>query len=113
MDKLEDIVKEALDVFAGIDDAVELEQVKARFLGKSGALTELQKGLGRVPAAERPAMGVRFNAAKEQLEAARIELEQAQRKGNLQKSAEIQYGKLPELEKKLLNPRSVVPGFVA
>ena len=70
MDKLEDIVKEALDVFAGIDDAVELEQVKARFLGKSGALTELQKGLGRVPAAERPAMGVRFNAAKEQLEAA-------------------------------------------
>ena len=73
MDKLEDIVKEALDVFAGIDDAVELEQVKARFLGKSGALTELQKGLGRVPAAERPAMGVRFNAAKEQLEAALTE----------------------------------------
>jgi len=70
MDKLEDIVKEALDLFAGIDDAVELEQVKARFLGKSGALTDLQKGLGRVPAAERPAMGVRFNAAKEQLEAA-------------------------------------------
>ena len=73
MDKLEDIVKEALDVFAGIDDAVELEQVKARFLGKSGALTELQKGLGRVPAAERPAMGVRFNAAKERLEAALTE----------------------------------------
>jgi phenylalanyl-tRNA synthetase alpha chain len=73
MDKLEDIVKEALDVFAGIDDAVELEQVKARFLGKSGVLTELQKGLGRVPAAERPAMGVRFNAAKEQLEAALTE----------------------------------------
>jgi len=73
MDKLEDIVKEALDLFAGIDDAVELEQVKARFLGKSGALTELQKGLGRVPAAERPAMGVRFNSAKEQLEAALTE----------------------------------------
>ena len=70
MDKLEDIVREALELFAGIDDAVELEQVKARFLGKSGALTDLQKGLGRVPAAERPAMGVRFNAAKEQLEAA-------------------------------------------
>ena len=73
MDKLEDIVKEALELFAGIDDAVELEQVKARFLGKSGALTDLQKGLGRVPAAERPAMGVRFNAAKERLEAALTE----------------------------------------
>jgi ATP-dependent Clp protease ATP-binding subunit ClpB len=36
-----------------------------------------------------------------QLEQAKIELEQAQRKGDLSKSAEIQYGKIPELEKKL------------
>jgi len=70
MEKLDDIVQEALKLFAGIDDPVELEQVKARFLGKAGALTELQKTLGRVPAAERPAMGVKFNAAKETLEAA-------------------------------------------
>jgi phenylalanyl-tRNA synthetase alpha chain len=70
MEKLEEIVREALQLFAGIDDAVELEQVKARFLGKSGALTELQKGLGRVPAEERPALGVKFNAAKVQMEAA-------------------------------------------
>ena len=70
MDKF---VKEALELFGGIDDAAELEQVKARYLGKSGALTDLQKGLGRVPAAERPAMGVLFNAAKERLEAALTE----------------------------------------
>ncbi len=70
MEKLDDIVQEALGLFSNIDDAVELEQVKARFLGKSGALTELQKSLGRIPAAERPALGMRFNAAKEQLEAA-------------------------------------------
>jgi len=36
-----------------------------------------------------------------QIDVAKTELEQAQRKGNLQRSAEIQYGKLPELEKKL------------
>jgi ATP-dependent Clp protease ATP-binding subunit ClpB len=36
-----------------------------------------------------------------QLEQAKIELEQAQRRGDLTKSAEIQYGKIPELEKKL------------
>ena len=36
-----------------------------------------------------------------QLEQAKIELEQAQRKGDLSKSAEIQYGKIPDLEKKL------------
>jgi len=36
-----------------------------------------------------------------QLEAARTELEQARRAGDLTKSAEIQYGKIPDLEKKL------------
>jgi ATP-dependent Clp protease ATP-binding subunit ClpB len=36
-----------------------------------------------------------------QLEQAKIELEQVQRRGDLSKSAEIQYGKIPELEKKL------------
>ncbi|HWD90928.1 MAG TPA: ATP-dependent chaperone ClpB [Verrucomicrobiae bacterium] len=36
-----------------------------------------------------------------QLEQARTELEQAQRQGDLSKSAEIQYGKIPDLEKKL------------
>jgi ATP-dependent Clp protease ATP-binding subunit ClpB len=36
-----------------------------------------------------------------QLEQAKIELEQAQRKGDLSKSAEVQYGKIPDLEKKL------------
>jgi ATP-dependent Clp protease ATP-binding subunit ClpB len=36
-----------------------------------------------------------------QLEQARIELEKARRAGDLTKSAEIQYGKIPDLEKKL------------
>jgi ATP-dependent Clp protease ATP-binding subunit ClpB len=38
---------------------------------------------------------------KEQLDAARIELEQAQRSGDLAKAGELQYGRIPELEKKL------------
>jgi phenylalanyl-tRNA synthetase alpha chain len=70
MEKLENIVQEALKLFARIDDAAQLEQVKARYLGKAGAMTELQKSLGTLPAEQRPAMGARFNAAKEQLEAA-------------------------------------------
>jgi ATP-dependent Clp protease ATP-binding subunit ClpB len=41
------------------------------------------------------------SVVQSQLEQARTELEQAQRQGNLTKSAEIQYGKIPELEKKL------------
>ena len=70
MEKLETIVSEALKLFAGTDDAAQLEQAKARYLGRAGALTELQKSLRKLPAAERPAMGARINAAKERLEAA-------------------------------------------
>lgn len=36
---------------------------------------------------------------KEQLDAARIELEQAQREGDLAKAGELSYGRIPELEK--------------
>ncbi len=38
---------------------------------------------------------------KEELDAARIELEQAQRQGDLAKAGELQYGKIPQLEKQL------------
>ena len=41
------------------------------------------------------------SVVQSQLEQARTELEQARRQGDLTKSAEIQYGKIPELEKKL------------
>jgi phenylalanyl-tRNA synthetase alpha chain len=70
---LDAIVKEALAALAGIDDAAELERAKARYLGKSGALTQQLKGLSKLPAAERPAFGSRVNAAKEKLEAALAE----------------------------------------
>jgi len=44
---------------------------------------------------------------KEQLDAARLELEQAQRAGDLAKAGEIQYGRLPQLEKQLAEAQAV------
>ncbi|MGF1562950.1 MAG: ATP-dependent chaperone ClpB [Geminicoccaceae bacterium] len=38
---------------------------------------------------------------KEELDSARVELEQAQRKGDLAKAGELAYGRIPELEKRL------------
>ncbi len=70
MQDLDTLVSDALAVFAGIRDPDELENAKARYLGKSGALTDLLKGLGKLPPAERPAMGSRINAAKDRLEQA-------------------------------------------
>ena len=70
MQELEQILDEALKQFAAIDQAAELEQVKARYLGKEGSLTGLLKGLGKLSAEERPAAGARINQVKQQIEAA-------------------------------------------
>lgn len=70
MQDLDKLVAEASALFASIDDADALEQAKARYLGKSGALTDLLKGLGKLPAAEKPAAGARINVAKQALEQA-------------------------------------------
>ena len=47
---------------------------------------------------------------KEQLDAARIELEQAQRGGDLAKAGELQYGRIPELEKQLSEAQAASEG---
>jgi phenylalanyl-tRNA synthetase alpha chain len=70
MDELQQILDQALQQFAVISDEAELEQVKARYLGKEGSLTGLLKGLGRLPAQERPAAGARINQVKQSIEAA-------------------------------------------
>ncbi|HET9810898.1 MAG TPA: ATP-dependent chaperone ClpB [Sphingomicrobium sp.] len=47
---------------------------------------------------------------KEQLDAARLELEQAQRGGDLAKAGELQYGRIPELEKQLADAQAASEG---
>jgi len=70
MNELEQLVAGALADFAACTDAAALENSKARYLGKAGALTDMLKSLGKLSAAERPAAGARINEAKAQLEAA-------------------------------------------
>jgi phenylalanyl-tRNA synthetase alpha chain len=70
MEPLESIVTTALAEFAACGDAPALEDAKAKYLGKTGRLTELLKSLGKLPADERPAAGARINEAKAKLEAA-------------------------------------------
>jgi len=47
---------------------------------------------------------------KEQLDAARLELEQAQRSGDLAKAGELAYGRIPELERQLADAEGVTKG---
>src|SRR5471032_3070452 len=73
MNNLDKIVSAALEQFSRIDDVAALEQANALFLGKAGALTDLLKRLGKLPAEERREAGSRINAAKDKLEAALTE----------------------------------------
>src|SRR5690348_3600180 len=70
MDDLAQIIEKALHDFEAAGDAASLENVKAKYLGKAGALTERLKTLGKLAPAERAATGARINAAKMQLESA-------------------------------------------
>ncbi|MCC6610999.1 MAG: phenylalanine--tRNA ligase subunit alpha [Burkholderiales bacterium] len=70
MHDLDKIVAEAIAAFDAVADPAELEQAKARYLGKQGALTERLKGLGKLATDARREEGARINAAKDRIEAA-------------------------------------------
>ena len=70
MDKFDQLVEEAVAAFAAVSDTAQLDQVKARFLGKSGSLTERLKSLGKLPPEERRDAGAEINRAKSGIEAA-------------------------------------------
>jgi phenylalanyl-tRNA synthetase alpha chain len=68
MQQLEQIVAEASSAISRSASVADLEQAKARFLGKAGSLTELLKGLGKLPPEEKPRAGAAINQAKQQVE---------------------------------------------
>jgi phenylalanyl-tRNA synthetase alpha chain len=70
MQDLSSLVAEALGEVAASAGLGALDDVRVRWLGKKGALTEQLTSLGGLPAAERPAAGQRINEAKEQVQAA-------------------------------------------
>ncbi|MBV1883614.1 MAG: phenylalanine--tRNA ligase subunit alpha [Pseudomonadales bacterium] len=64
MENLQAILKEALDTVQGSSDTQSLDQVRVKYLGKKGEITQLLKGLGKLSAEERPQAGAKINEAK-------------------------------------------------
>ena len=91
MNNIQDIVNKALEDLAQSANAAEVENTKARYLGKNGAISELLKGLGKLAPEERRAAGGIINEAKDQVEAAlvarRAQLAAAELEVRLQESA--------------------------
>lgn len=67
---LDSIVSAARDAFANAALPADLENAKAQFLGKSGRITELMKGLGQLSVDEKKARGASINQAKQAIEQA-------------------------------------------
>ncbi len=70
MNDLEQLVQDAQADFALALAPADLENAKARYLGKSGSLTEQLKALATLAPDEKKARGALINAAKQQVEAA-------------------------------------------
>lgn len=70
MADLTHLIAEAVADFANSASMNDLEIAKAKYLGKSGSLTDALKGLGKLSAEERPAAGAAINEVKQAVEAA-------------------------------------------
>jgi phenylalanyl-tRNA synthetase alpha chain len=80
-DSLSALVEQALADIDSSATLAALDEVRVRYLGKKGLLTEQLKSLGSLSAAERPAAGQKINDAKGSLQTSlemhRIRLEQS------------------------------------
>jgi len=82
MSDLTKIVEKARHAIEKAADPAALDAVRVEYLGKKGKLTDLLKGLGKLPADQRPAAGADINTAKQAVQDAI-----AARKTDLDRSA--------------------------
>jgi phenylalanyl-tRNA synthetase alpha chain len=70
MNNLDHILKEAQKDFDQCQSLTDLDQAKAKYLGKNGVLTDALKSLGKLSAEERPKVGAEINVVKQGVEEA-------------------------------------------
>ncbi|MCM1289113.1 MAG: phenylalanine--tRNA ligase subunit alpha [Corallococcus sp.] len=68
MDKLEQIKQDCLQEIGSCDTLFNLQELKVKYLGKSGLLTALLKGIKDLPVEERPGFGAKVNVLRNLLE---------------------------------------------
>ncbi len=67
-EKLEALRRQALEALETLTDKKSLEELRVKMLGKKGSLTELLRGMGSLPAEERPKVGQMVNQLRQELE---------------------------------------------
>ena len=84
MNELDSLVESATQLFAQSATPADLENAKAQFLGKSGRVTELMKGMAQLSVEEKKSRGAAINVAKQAIEAALTARRQALADAELQ-----------------------------
>ncbi len=69
-EQLAKIRSEALSALESVKDAVALDELRVKYLGKKGELTAVLKQMGKLTAEERPAMGALANEVRAAVETA-------------------------------------------
>jgi phenylalanyl-tRNA synthetase alpha chain len=77
MNELNDVVASAKTSFESANTPADLENAKALFLGKSGRITELMKGMAALTVDEKKSRGAAINIAKQAIETALTDRRQA------------------------------------
>jgi phenylalanyl-tRNA synthetase alpha chain len=90
MTDLNAIVDSAKAAFAQAVTPADLENAKALFLGKSGRMTELMKGMAALSVEEKKSTGAAINVAKQAIEAALTERRQALADAELHKQLQAE-----------------------
>ncbi|OYQ40255.1 phenylalanine--tRNA ligase subunit alpha [Rhodoferax sp. TH121] len=90
MTELNAIVDTAKAAFSQAVTPADLENAKALFLGKSGRMTELMKGMAALSVEEKKSTGAAINLAKQAIEAALTERRQALADAELQQQLQAE-----------------------
>jgi len=64
IDMLEDVKKQAEAELSSVQDEISLQNLKAKFVGRKGVITEILKGMKDIPDSDRPRMGKLINETK-------------------------------------------------
>lgn len=90
MNELNIVVENAKSAFSKAVTPADLENAKAVFLGKTGRITELMKGMAALAVDEKKSRGASINIAKQAIEAALTERRQALAEAELQKQLQAE-----------------------
>ncbi|GGN92381.1 phenylalanine--tRNA ligase alpha subunit [Saccharibacillus kuerlensis] len=73
-ERLEQLKVEALEELQSVTDAKHLDELRVKYQGKKGKLTEILRGMGGLSAEERPVIGQLANEVRDAIDAAVTEL---------------------------------------